>query len=188
MIVRALAMVVLLLTAASSSGEPPAAQARAASNATNWDIFLKLYPKRALEAREEGAVGFIVTLDSQGDVTDCQVTHSSGHPLLDQETCKLITMNAVFKSDPNLGPSQTKTHEGMIAWKLPNSGTVLASPTAIASSEAAEKVICKKSITTGSLASVERTCMTQREWNRQSDNAKEMWEDIQGKKGSTHGN
>jgi TonB family protein len=187
MVLRALGVAALLLSAPPTSAQT--AQSQAAANAANWDIFLKLYPKRALEAREEGAVGFVVTLDSRGDVTDCKVTHSSGHPLLDQETCKLVTMNAVFRPDPNLGPSQTKTHEGMIAWKLPDSTTPLTPPTAIAaSSQAAEKVICKKSIATGTLASVERTCLTQREWNRQSDNAKEMWEDIQGKKGSTHGN
>ena len=59
---------------------------------------------------------------------DCKVTHSSGHPLLDQETCKVITLNAMFKPDPNLAPSQTKTHEGMIAWKLPKSTAALATP------------------------------------------------------------
>src|SRR3954447_10224718 len=139
-------------------------QQQAAQNASNWDIFLKLYPKRALDAREEGAVGFTVTLDSKGDVANCQVTHSSGHPLLDQETCKLVTLNAQFKPDPSLGPSQTKTHEGVITWKLPNSTATLAAPQAIAATDAPEKVICKKSPTTGSLAASERVCMTQREW------------------------
>jgi phage-related minor tail protein len=51
-----------------------------------------------------------------------------------------------------------------------------------------DKIICKKSQKTGSLVASDRVCMTQREWNRQSDDAKEMWDDIQGKKGSTHGN
>lgn len=186
MVVRVLAAAALLLTGVPAFAEAPPSQA--AANAMNWDIFLKLYPKRALEAHEEGAVGFTVTLDSQGDVTDCKVTHSSGHPLLDEETCKLITLNAVFQPDPDLGPSQSKTHEGMIAWKLPASTAALPPPTALAANDGPEKVICKKSIKTGTLASVERTCLTQREWNRQSDNAKSDWEDFQGKKGSTHGN
>jgi hypothetical protein len=30
--------------------------------------------------------------------------------------------------------------------------------------------------------------MTQREWTRQSDDAKEQWGEVQGKKGATHGN
>ena len=51
-----------------------------------------------------------------------------------------------------------------------------------------EKVVCKKTQKTGSNASFERTCMTPTEWAKQSDEAKDMWGDIQGKKGSTHGN
>jgi len=183
---RALLIATTLLTAAPAVADTTPSQA--AQNSANWDIFLKLYPRRALAAREEGAVGFTVTLNSKGDVTDCRVTHTSGHPLLDQETCKIITLNAQFKPDPALGPSQTKTHEGVITWKLPASTTVLEPPRAIATADSPEKVICKKSQTTGSLAASERVCMTQRDWNRQSDDAKEMWGDIQGKKGSTHGN
>ena len=170
--------------------EPLAAQpanGKPAQNALNWDIFQKLYPKRAIAAREEGAVGFTVALDNKGEVVDCKVTHSSGHPLLDQETCKIITLNALFKPDPNLAPSQTKTHEGMIAWKLSDSTGQLRAPTAVASAEL-DKVICKKVVATGSLAATERTCMSLRDWHKMSDDAKEMWADIQGKKGSTHGN
>ena len=186
MFVRFLIAAAGLLVSAPAPAQAPNAAA-AAQNKLNWEIFLKLYPKRALEAREEGAVGFRVTLDSKGEVVDCQVTHSSGHPLLDQETCKLITLNALFKPDPSLGPSQTKSHEGMIAWKLPDSSTPLAVPKAIAAADELDKVICKKSVTTGSLAATERTCMTRRDWNRMSDDAKEMWQDVQGKKGSSHG-
>jgi len=54
-------------------------------NATNHDVLLKLYPPRALAAREQGAVGFAVTLDKDGHPTECRVTSSSGFPLLDQE-------------------------------------------------------------------------------------------------------
>src|SRR6478735_5228039 len=103
MFVRRLTIAACLFGAAPLFAQAPQSQA------SNWDVFLKLYPKRALAAKEEGAVGFTVTLDNKGDVTNCQVTQSSGHPLLDEETCKLITLNAVFKPDPNLSPSQTKT-------------------------------------------------------------------------------
>jgi protein TonB len=189
MSVRVLMIAGGLLAAAPTLAQTPAQQG--AQNVSNWDVFLKLYPPRALAAREEGSVRFTVTLDSKGDVTDCQVTRSSGHPLLDQETCKIITMNAVFKPDPSVGPSQTKTSQGTITWRLPNSkggGAAASAPQELASAAPQDKVICKKSQTTGSLASSDRVCMTQREWNRQSDDAKDMWDDIQGKKGSTHGN
>jgi TonB family protein len=180
----------LIIAAGLVAAGPAFAQAAdpAAQNKTNWDIFLKLYPQRALKAHEEGAVGFVVTLNNKGDVTNCQVTHSSGHPLLDQETCKLVTLNAVFKPDPGISPSQTKTSEGIINWKLPNSTTQLASPLAVSSSSAPEKIVCKKIVRTGTVAGVERTCMTPTEWARTSDQQREEWEEIQGKKGATHGN
>jgi TonB family protein len=180
-----------LILAAGLFAAPVLAQAsdsRAAQNASNWDVFLKLYPPRALAAREEGAVGFKVTLDSKGSVTRCEVTHSSGHPLLDQETCNLVSMNALFKPDPGMSPSQVRTSEGLIAWKLPSSTSALAAPKAVTPASAPDKVFCKKTIRTGTLAGFERTCMTQREWARQSDDQKEPWQELQGRKGSTSGN
>jgi TonB family protein len=154
---------------------------KAAQNALNWDIFLKLYPKRALTAHEEGAVGFIVTLDNKGEVTRCQVTHSSGHPLLDEETCQIVTLHAQFNPDPTLSPSQTKTHEGLIAWKLPASATVLAPPKPVPAVAAPEQKVCKKTVRVGTLAGFERTCMTPTEWARQSDEVRQAWDEIRGK-------
>lgn len=180
----------IFVAAAAIMAAPAAAQgpdAKAASNAANWDVFLKLYPPRALKAREEGAVGFKVTLDSKGAVTGCQVTLSSGHPLLDQETCNLVTLHAQFKPDPTVSASQITTHDGMIAWRLPGGAATLNTPTAV-QMDPTDKIICKKSVRTGSLAAVERTCLSQREWARQSDESKQPWEELQGRKGSTTGN
>lgn len=150
-------------------------------------MFEQFYPKRAIAAKEEGAVGFKVTLDSKGLVSDCQITHSSGHALLDQETCNIITLHAQFKADPGLSPSQVHTSEGMIAWKLPSSAASLPAPKPVQSGEL-DKVVCKKNVRTGTLADVQRTCMTVREWARQSTETRDFWEDLQGKKASTHGN
>jgi periplasmic protein TonB len=182
---------VLLLAASLIAAVPAFAQAsdpKAAQNAANWEVFLKLYPPRALAAREEGAVGFKVTFDGKGAVTECQVTHTSGHPLLDQETCNLVTLHAEFKPEPGGSVSQLRTRDGVIAWKLPSSGPQRAAPREIADANAPEKVVCKKTVRTGTLAGFERTCMTQREWARQSDDEREMWQEVQGKKGSTSGN
>ena len=177
------AALLLFVPALAQASEP-----KTNLNVSNWDVFQKLYPARAIAAHEEGTVGFLVTLDSQGTVTGCQVTHSSGHPLLDEETCRIITLNAQFKPDPGLSPSQVRTSEGVITWKLPASTTVLAPPTPVKAADAPEKIICKKSVRTGTLAGFERTCMTQREWNRQSDETKQVWDEVQGRKGSTKGN
>ena len=155
----------------------------AARNALNWDIFLKLYPKRALAAREEGAVGFLVTLDNQGEVTRCQVTHSSGYPLLDEETCQIVTLHAQFNPDPSLSPSQTKTHEGLIAWKLPASATVLEAPKPVTLAKAPEQTVCKKRLRIGTLSGYERTCMTPSEWAKQTDEEKRPWKEMQSRTG-----
>jgi len=183
MTIRSLVIGAMLLTAT-----PVFAQSQAAKNDPMWNVFLKLYPQRAPKAHEEGAVGFLVTLNNKGDVTNCQVTQSSGHPILDEETCKLITLNAVFKPDPNLSPSQTKTSPGVITWKLPDSTTQLAAPQAVSSNGAPEKIVCKKTAKAGTLSGFERTCMTPTEWAKQSDDMKQLYEEIQGKKGSTSGN
>ena len=175
-----------LLAASTAPGQPVVEQ-KAAQDALNWQIFQKLYPPRANDAREQGAVGFKVTLDNKGQVTRCQVTHTSGHPLLDEETCKIITMNAVFTPDPNLGPSQTKTHDGLITWKLPGWATVLEPPKPVTPAAAPEQVVCKKVLRAGTLAGFERTCMTPTEWAKQSDAMKQPYEDMQGKKGSSNG-
>ena len=184
--VRSFIIAAGLLAAAPAFGQAPDPQA--ALNKTNWDIFLKLYPPRARAAGEEGAVGFKVTIDKQGTVTQCEVTHSSGHPLLDRETCTLITLHAEFQPEQGLSASQVRTREGLIAWKLPDSKTTLSAPQALASTSELDKVVCKKSVRIGTLAGVERTCMTRRDWARQTDEEREMWDEVQGRKGATKGN
>lgn len=182
--------VILFLAAALFAAAPAFGQATrpaADQNASNWDVFQRLYPPRAIKAREQGVVGFRVSIDAKGAVTDCQVIQSSGHPLLDQETCKLITLNAEFAPESGLSGSQVRTRDGVITWKLPNSGAVLNVPQATAAGSSPEKVVCKKFVRTGTVASAERTCMTEREWARQSDDGKSTWQDAQGQ-GFTHGN
>lgn len=181
----------LIVSAAMLIGAPAHAQpgsSAAAPNQDQWAIFQQFYPARAIAAREEGAVGFKVTLDSQGAVTGCQVTHSSGHPLLDEETCNVITLHAQFKPDPGLSPSQVRTSDGIITWRLPASTTSLQPPAPVSATAVPDKVICRKTLRTGSLAAYDRTCMTAREWSRQGDASKETWDEMQGRKASTHGN
>ena len=182
---RSLILATGLLAAVPAFAQAPSPQA--AQNATNWNIFQKLYPPRAVKAREEGLVGFRVTIDAKGAVTGCQITQSSGHPLLDQETCKIITLNAEFQPEPGLSGSQVRTREGMIDWQLPDSKAAPAAPQQLASASELDKVVCKKSIKTGTIAGAERTCMTVREWARMSDEERATWREIEGK-GFTRGN
>ena len=71
MLLRGLIVIAGLAEAAALTAQT--SNPKAARDAINWEIFQKLYPPRAIAAREEGAVGFIVTLDSKGDVANCQL-------------------------------------------------------------------------------------------------------------------
>lgn len=150
------------------------------------EIVFQNYPPRALEAGEEGPVFFTVSLDKDAHPTTCQVTHGSGHPLLDEETCDLIVQHAVFNSarDAN-GHLTRQTTEGVVNWTLPGHQPAPIAVTQAAAKPTAEGQVCKKNIRTGTLSGVERTCMTTSEWARQSDAAKQTYEQMQGKKGYT---
>jgi protein TonB len=150
------------------------------------EIIFQNYPPRALAAGEEGAVFFMVNIDKDARATSCEVTHGSGHPLLDAETCELIVQHAVFKSARDArGHVIKQTTEGVVNWTIPGHTPAPIVPISLATKDKPEKQICKKNVRTGTLASVERTCMTERDWARQTDEMKQPWEEIQGKKGFT---
>ena len=152
------------------------------------EVVFQNYPARALAAGEEGPVFFTVTLDKDAHPTNCQVTHGSGHPLLDAETCELIVQHAVFSSAKDANGRVTKqTTEGVVNWTLPGHTPAPISFAAAAVTPKAEPQVCKKTLRMGTLSSYERTCMTPTEWAKQSDQTKETYADMQGKKGDTSG-
>lgn len=163
------------------------APSKAEHNRQLSEIVFQNYPPRALAAGEQGAVFFTVNLNKDAHPTTCQVTHGSGHPLLDAETCDLIVQHAVFNSARDASGRLVKqTTEGVVNWTLPGQTPVAINPVPLTASTTPEKQVCKKTIRNGTLAGVERTCMTPTEWAKQSDDAKRMWEDVQGKKGLTN--
>jgi len=48
------------------------------------------YPRRAGEEGVGGTVSVIFAVESDGRVDDCRVTETSGYPVLDENTCRLI--------------------------------------------------------------------------------------------------
>ena len=152
---------------------------KAVRDAKNWEVLHKLYPARALAAGEEGMVGFTVKIDGRGNPTSCKITHTSGHPLLDLETCKLILVNATFKRPAGLSPSQQRSYEGVVNWKLPTSplASVPAVPKVIAEAAAPEEMVCRRIAVTGSNIPSERICMPKSEWERASDESKRAYQE-----------
>lgn len=166
--------VIPLSAPAPATETAPEASVKAVRDAKNWDVLHKLYPARALAAGEEGLVGFLVGIDGRGNPTSCKITHSSGHPLLDLETCKLILVNAVFKRPAGTLPSQTRLYEGVVNWKLPTSplAAVPAVPKPIAEAHAPEEMICRRVQRTGSNIPAVRQCWPKSEWQKLSDDTK----------------
>ena len=172
------------LATVASAGTPT----KEVRDAQNYDTLLRYYPKRALAAGEQGLVGFTIRLDKAGQPTACEVTHSSGFRKLDDETCNLMLSHGVFKPMKNEAGNRTSSsHEGIVNWKIPGHSGLHAAPIAVTAANAPEKKICKRELKTGSMASYERTCMSKREWLLMSDQMKESWEELQGRKGMTNG-
>jgi TonB family protein len=160
---------------------------KAEQNRQLSEIVFQNYPPRALAAGEQGAVFFVVSLDKDAHPTSCEVTHGSGHPLLDAETCQLIVQHAVFSSarDAN-GRVVKQTTEGVVNWTIPGHAPAPINPILLTGNDKPEKQICKKTLRAGTLSSFEHTCMTPTEWARQSDEQKQPFEEMQGRKGSSH--
>lgn len=90
---------------------PPApSQARGAStkNERSWAARIQdNYPARALREEIEGTVGVRVTVTPNGRVSNCQVTASSGSPILDQAACQGMERYAQFNPALDSGGSPT---------------------------------------------------------------------------------
>lgn len=150
------------------------------------EIVFQNYPAHALAAGEEGAVFFTVSLDKDARPITCQVTHGSGFPDLDAETCDLIVQHAVFSAARDADGRVTRqTTEGVVNWTLPGHAPAPINMGTVATASKPEPQVCRKRVKTGSLSSFERVCMTPSEWAKQSDATKGLWADLQGAKGST---
>jgi protein TonB len=88
-------------------------------NPANWAT-QNDYPRRALREERQGTTRFRVTVNTEGRVSDCQVTGSSGHPDLDEATCQNITRRARFRpaTDGNGDPT-TGSYSNSIRWVIP---------------------------------------------------------------------
>lgn len=151
------------------------------------EIVFKNYPPRALAAGEQGAVFFVVDIDKDARPTSCDVTHGSGHPMLDAETCQLIVQHAVFNSARDAsGHVIRQRTEGVVNWTIPGRTPVPINPILLTAQNKPEKQVCRKNLRMGTLSSVERICMTPTEWSRQGDEMKRPWEELQGRKGFTN--
>jgi protein TonB len=98
----------------------PAPCADTQSKTTTW-ISGDDYPAESLRAREEGDVVAGWTIGIDGRVTDCKILKSSGHPLLDQATCKAMTLRARYNPALDQFGNPIESHQSRtFAWRLPH--------------------------------------------------------------------
>jgi protein TonB len=177
--VSLVALVALLGTAAVSQAAPPQQPSKQLS-----EIVFQNYPPRALAAGEQGPVYFIVKLDDHASPTSCEVTHGSGYPQLDSETCNMIVQYATFRSVLGADGKPTKsTHEGVVYWRIPGTPAPEINPIPVTAATAPEPQICKRTPRAGTLSGFNRQCMTKREWDLATRRTQDHWGEYQGRYG-----
>lgn len=111
-----------IVLAPPAAPPPPRFTPKAATpkgNPGNWAT-TNDYPSRALREEREGTTGFRVTIGTDGRVTDCQVTSSSGHADLDQATCDNVRRRARFNpATDGEGNPTTGSYSNRVRWVIP---------------------------------------------------------------------
>ncbi|MCA1748332.1 MAG: energy transducer TonB [Parasphingopyxis sp.] len=80
------------------------------------------YPVAALRQGHEGVTAFRLYVGSDGRVTQCEVTESSGHPALDEQACIALQVRARFHpaTDTEGRPAEG-TYSSSVRWTIPGS-------------------------------------------------------------------
>lgn len=94
-------------------------QAQPRGNPGNWAT-TNDYPSRALREEREGTTGFRVSVSTEGRVSGCTITSSSGHSDLDEATCSNVTRRARFTpaTDGDGNPT-TGSYSSRVRWVIP---------------------------------------------------------------------
>jgi protein TonB len=101
---------------------PPSAPPKSAAprgNPASWAT-TDDYPARALRNEEQGSTSVRLSIGTDGRVTGCQVTGSSGSSELDDTTCRLLTRRGRFTPAEQNGAPVAGTWTTSIRWQIPN--------------------------------------------------------------------
>jgi len=78
------------------------------------------YRARWIREGLSGVAGFTLEIDARGRVSDCTITRSAGHDVLDGATCRLLTRRARFDPARNsAGDKVAGSYSSSVAWKIP---------------------------------------------------------------------
>lgn len=101
---------------------PPPSQAQAAQprgNPGRW-VTNADYPSASIRNEEQGTASFRLTIGTNGRVTNCQITSSTGFSRLDNETCRQLQRRARFRPAlDDAGNPTTGSYSSSIRWEIP---------------------------------------------------------------------
>jgi TonB family protein len=91
------------------------------SRNSQWSSKFCRLSQRSPKKGWEGVAAFTIKVDVDGKPYDCKITESSGHDVLDKETCRYIIMRARFKPaiDSN-GKPYVSDFSSKLRWKIPH--------------------------------------------------------------------
>lgn len=79
------------------------------------------YPASALRREDEGLAEYRVIVGSDGRVSACEVTASTGSRTLDDATCRYISKRARFDAATDeSGARVVGSYEGTVRWRIPD--------------------------------------------------------------------
>lgn len=79
------------------------------------------YPARALRSEAEGVAAYRLIVGTNGRVSACEVTRSTGNGLLDDATCKFIVRRARFEpATDEAGAKVVGDYTGTVKWEIPD--------------------------------------------------------------------
>ena len=88
-------------------------------NPGNW-VTTEDYPSRALRYEEQGVVGFLLTIGTDGVPLSCKVTQTSNFEALDTQTCNLLMERARFRPAADaFGRAAEGTYRSSVRWTIP---------------------------------------------------------------------
>ena len=77
------------------------------------------YPPSAIDANQQGATAVVLTIGTNGRVSDCSIASSSGSRALDSTTCRILKAKAKFTpAHDSTGNPTTGTFRKTIRWVL----------------------------------------------------------------------
>lgn len=78
------------------------------------------YPRDSIKAGERGAVSILWTIGTDGSVSNCRVTQTSGYALLDQAACNAILRRGHYKAALDVEGKPIRSYGSRkVVWKIP---------------------------------------------------------------------